>query len=239
MHILTFDRLTRVFGRPATRRVALHVLFGTAIAGTTAEAGTAKQKHKGIRRGKGRRRGKGGASAEAKAKPGNHCVSPSGVDLNELFGISAQIVTGFCTEVGAGERWVPSPSPWFVSPHPFTPKTTPAGFVPAGATPQEDFFAKFAALKIVIDPGTKHEQTVVFPNDGTLFADEFGGSILIIPITLGAVHPLPVGEHEAVVSWVFRAMHCNGIAADAATNCFPAGETAFLRLGFAVVPGHH
>jgi hypothetical protein len=144
-------------------------------------------------------------------------------------------VTGFCTEVGSGERWIPNPTPWFVN-HTF--EHVPDGFVPAGATPREDFFAKFAELKIVLDPGTKHEQTVVFPNDGNLFAGEFGGGVLVIPITLGAVHPLSVGVHAADVSWLFRAMHCDGNGVDAAEHCFPAGETAFPRLGFAVVPGH-
>lgn len=68
---------------------------------------------KGKRKGKRSRARRGGASAEAKTKPGNHCFVPdTDADLNETYGVSAQIVTGFCPEVRSGQRWVAPGAPW-------------------------------------------------------------------------------------------------------------------------------
>jgi hypothetical protein len=71
------------------------------------------------------------AAKETKERQ-NHCVVPSGVDLNELWGVSEQIVTGSspsCSEVGSGERWRPSVAARFMN-HQF--EVVPDGFLPAG-----------------------------------------------------------------------------------------------------------
>ena len=64
------------------------------------------------------------------AKPPAHCVTPTGVDLNVVYGVSAAIVAPFCTEIDAGHRWTVT-NAWFMSP---TFDFVPPGFVPAGAT---------------------------------------------------------------------------------------------------------
>jgi hypothetical protein len=124
--------------------------------------------------------------------------------------------------------------------------TPEEGFVPAGDTPVEDFIAKFTALKLVIDAGTRQEKTVVFPNDGNVFtgpATLFPGNpeewALVIPITLGTVQPLPVGDHVVDVYWIFGDVHCDGVAANIVENCFPEGETLYVTVAFEVTPGHH
>ena len=203
---------------------------------------------KGTRHGTGKHRAKraekrqGRLSAQAK-QGAPHCVSPppANLDLNELHGIAAQIVAAFCPQLNAGQPWTVAQR-WFVLK---TFALVPEGFEPAGETPLEDFLAKFAAVKYVIDPGTSQEKTVVFPNDGTLFtrpATVFpGGSPnreYVTPITLGPLQPLSVGDHAVDVSWVFRAMHCDGIAANIDENCLPAGETRILTVQFEVTPGH-
>lgn len=253
MDPINFDRLTRLFGRSGTRRAALSALLG--LGGLESALGTAaakpesygqgKPNGKGKRRGKHKRKGKrkGRARAQAKTKAGNHCISPIGLDLNEFYDISAQIVAPFCTEVGSGEQWLVA-APWFVE-HSFV--TVPAGFVPAegATTPLEDFIAKFSAVKYVIDPGTRQEQTVVFPNDEPLFTAELAvddGLVRVVPGTHDPLHPLPVGTHTVDIYWVFSAMHCDGIGDDPTPgqNCFPAGETKYLDgLEFEVTPGHH
>ncbi|MGH2617832.1 MAG: hypothetical protein ACRDJC_21595 [Thermomicrobiales bacterium] len=252
-----FDRLTRLFDRSDTRRAALSTLLGSALLGTTLGTASAKpqpygqDKPNGTGKAKGqgkrRRKRQGRVSAEGnnkKNKPGNHCINPGGVDLNELYGISAQIVAPpffqGCSEVGAGEQWVNTIS-WLME-HTFV--AVPAGFVRAGDTPLEDFIAKFEGVRYVIDPDTKHEKSVVIPNSDTLFIgeDEFEGAIVVLvsPGTLGTVHPLPVGEHEFDLYWKFSAMHCDGIAAVIGENCLSAGETQFIDgLPFTVVPGHN
>jgi hypothetical protein len=86
-------------------------------------------------------------SAPAAGTPaGSDCIAPNGRDLNAFFGVSARIVAPpFCTQIRAGESWTVA-SRWVVND---TFASTPAGFLPAGATPLEDFIAKFTAVKYV------------------------------------------------------------------------------------------
>jgi hypothetical protein len=247
-----FDMIVQTFAAVATRRYALAAFVGMALlkTGLGTAAAMPEPPYQAKSRGKGRRadnrqgkhqgKRKGRVSTQAKTKPGNHCISPStGVDLNAYFGIAEQIVTSFCPTVGAGERWSTG-GPWFMAPT-FGP--VPGGFVPAGATPADDFRAKFTALKLVIDPGTQQEKTVFFPTSDELFVDpNFNGLglVFVSPTTLGTVQPMSVGDHVVDVYWVFRAMHCDGIAANVSENCFPAGETNYIPgLEFQVTPGHH
>jgi hypothetical protein len=178
----------------------------------------------------------GEGQGQAKTKAGNHCISPSNVDLNERFGIVAQIVASFCQEVGAGEQWTVAEQAWGMAQ---TFAAVPEGFEPAGATPLEDFLAKFQGVTYVIDPGTRQEQTVFVPTSGALFvinADD--GIDFVSPITLGTLHPLSVGEHVVEAYWVLSAMHCDGLAANPVDNCL-AGESLFNRVRFKVTPGHN
>jgi hypothetical protein len=173
-------------------------------------------------------------SAAADGKKGNHCISPEGLDLNEFFGVSAQLVSSFCDEVGKGERWAPSLT-WRTN-HTF--EVVPEGFVPVGVTPPDDFLAKFISVKYVIDPGTKHSQTKVFENRGRLFIGTFAGFPRVSPVTLGTLNPLPVGEHTVDIYWKFSAMHCDGFGAVIDESCIPAGETKISTVRFEVTPGH-
>jgi hypothetical protein len=240
-----FERLSRLFGVASTRRAALSALLGTALMAPALETAAAKGKRKGKQRNQTRRKNNGDASEQTKTE--NHCLTPSGLDLNAFLGISEAVVASFCPEVGSGERWTTS-GPWFVNGH-FA--TAPAGFVPAfaNATPVEDFQAKFTALKLVVDPGSRQEKTVVFPSTGNVFAGP-GNAILpgipeevlvLLPASLGTVQPLSMGKHVVHGSWIFSAMHCDGFGADTTPgsgNCFPAGETLLLQLPFEVTPGH-
>jgi hypothetical protein len=176
---------------------------------------------------------------DAKETRENHCIAPSGVDLNEFYGVSEQIVTPFCSQVGSGERWTVS-APWFMA-HTFA--VAPAGFVPAGATPLEDFMAKFVSVKYVIDPGTVQETTYVFSNNGNLWTGtSLGGLPLVNSLTLGLLMPRSVGEHVVEVYWVFSAMHCDGIGDVIAPyleggNCLAAGENRLFSPHITVTPG--
>jgi hypothetical protein len=178
------------------------------------------------------------STSRASAEPTreNHCIAPSGTDLNELFGVSEQIVapgSASCTEVGSGESFRPSVMPWFVN-HTF--EVVPDGFVAAGATPTEDFVAKFAAVKYVIDPGTKRAQTYRFPNRGNVWTGDFHGFALVNPLTLGTIRPQLVGSHSVETYWIFTAMHCDGFgdATGPGGNCFPAGATQLPTMQFTV-----
>lgn len=170
------------------------------------------------------------------------CISPFGNILNELYGVSEQNAAAFCPRLNSGQHWR-SPSFWVVND---AFDVILEGFVPASptATPLEEFKAKFAAVKYVIDPGTPQEKIVVFPNDDSLFtgpATPVGGSatdVLISPITLGEVHPLSVGAHELEVRWVQSAKHCDGVGGVLFVTCLPGTEFRYVRIAFEVTPGH-
>jgi hypothetical protein len=242
----TFDGLSRWISPSASRRSVLGALLGTTL--LTSALGTAaaksKRNRKARRRSNTRRQDNRDAGARmtnevsAQANEENHCIAPNGADLNEIYGVSAQIVTSFCNQVASGEQWVAPGAPWSVND---TFKLVPKSFVPEGDTPLEDFIAKFQAVKYVIDPGTKQEKTVVFPNDGTLFTS--GGSVfpgtpadwsVVSPITLGTLNPLSIGGHQAQVYWVFRAMHCDGVANKIDANCLGPGEVLYTSPSFTV-----
>ena len=165
-------------------------------------------------------------------KTGTACFRPDGVNLNELYGVSDRIITRTCTQAYVGERWV-QPAAWLMGP---SFESVPAEFVPAGTTPLEDFVAKFAAVKYVVDAGTKQERTYVIPSSDRLWTGELDELPAVNTVTLGSLHPLSVGQHTVAVYWLFSAMHCDGIVANAVENCFPAGETFYTATAFDVAP---
>ena len=164
----------------------------------------------------------------------NHCITPTGIDLNALYDITKQIVTPFCNQVDSGEQWSTAGAFWLMS---TSFEAVPESFVPAGATPPEDFVAKFVAIKYVIDPGTRQEQTYIYPTSDKLWIGTTAGFPAVWPGTLSNLQPLSVGEHFVVVYWVFNAMHCDGFAAVVEENCLGPGEVAYVALGFEVTPG--
>jgi hypothetical protein len=182
--------------------------------------------------------GGGTTPSVANAQPeAEHCLNPAGGDLNEFYGISDQIVAPFCPVANAGQSWIAT-SRWFVMEE-F--EAFPDGFEPAGDTPLEDFIAKFLGVTYVIDAGTKFEQSVFFPNNGTLFTTlEVGDCrfcVLVSPNTLGSLHPLSIGLHTVDLYWSFGALHCDG-GGDINENCLAPGEHLFQTATFDVVPGH-
>ena len=107
-----------------------------------------------------------GAGTASPNTNGDHCLAFDGTDLNELYGVSETIVATFCPQLGTGEHWTTT-SRWFVAE---SYGQVPPGFVPApGATPLDDFRAKFVGVRYVIDSGTRQERTYVFPNSDKLW----------------------------------------------------------------------
>jgi hypothetical protein len=176
----------------------------------------------------------GGASAAPLANEGNHCISPTGVDLNERYALSIQIVAPFCPEIGSGQQWT-TVALWVMG---TSFETVPEGFVAAGATPLEDFLARFVGATFVVDPGTAQERAYPFANDGNLWTGNLDGLDAVNTVTLGALHPLPVGEHVVVVSWTLSGLHRDGLGDVPAENCLPAGEFVFSEATFEVTLGH-
>jgi hypothetical protein len=183
----------------------------------------------------------------------NHCLTPFGgykggefFDLNELFGRTEAFVhPRFCPEVDAGERWIVGRGCvafWIThTEH----GNYPPGYVPSGATPMADFLSKLT-VKVVVDPGTKHERTHLYR-----YADDPGIAMTIplgenpvgapedLPIAslIPRNRPLPIGTHVVDVYVIMSADHWDGLGTDPEFNLLPAGErlvTAGNR--FEVVP---
>jgi hypothetical protein len=165
----------------------------------------------------------------------NHCITPFGVDLNVLFGISTQIVTPFCTQIDSGEALTtPGGTPWVMN---TSFATAPEGFIAAGATPMEDFLAKFIAAKAVLDAGTSKEKTYIFPNGNKLWRGTFLGFPAVQTATLTILKSLSVGKHTVQLYWVFSAMHCDGFGDVVQDNCLGPGGVAYGPLiTFQVTP---
>lgn len=175
-------------------------------------------------------------SAQASHPVDNHCISPaSGEDLNILFGTTKQIITPFCNQVDAGEQWTAAGPSWFIN---TDFDLVPEGFVPTGATPLEDFVAKFVAIKYVIDPGTLQERTFIYPTSNALWiGTNAAGFQSVWPGTLSTLPPLSIGEHFVAVYWVFNAMHCDGFGEEAELFCLGPGEVPYAGFRFEVTPG--
>ena len=149
-----------------------------------------------------------------------HCVSPSGVDINANLHLDAAVVAPFCPPVKAGDRWVPAQ--FYTAAR--TWEQMPDGYVPAGATPLEDFVAKFVAIRYVVDEGTPYQFTVEFANGPRLYTGVHPldpDIALATPMTLGAIRPLSVGTHTVHSFWIMSAMQCDGWSAVVAESCFP------------------
>jgi hypothetical protein len=160
------------------------------------------------------------------------CLSPTGVDLNERWGVSWRVIAPFCTDALTGEHWSTT-TLWSMS---TSFDAVPDGFVPAGDSPLEDFLAKFGGVKYVVDPGTNQQRTYVFDDLDQLAVVDIDGLPSVNTVTMAALHPLSAGEHVVQTFWMFDAMHCDGIGAVVAENCFPAGETLFHQVTIAVSP---
>ena len=179
--------------------------------------------------------GLGASGSSAAPRLVTPCITPTGLDLNEFYGVSEAIITPFCTEVESGRRWTVS-NRWFMAP---TFEAVPDGFEPAGATPIEDFVAKFIGVKYVVDPGTSRERTYVRGNVDDLIILDDGVEVIAITVALGGLNPSSVGDHIVDSYLLFSALHCDGLAAVVEENCLPAGETFFSSMQFTVTPGNH
>lgn len=174
-------------------------------------------------------------AAAADSTRTEHCVAPNGVDMNAYLDLSAAVVAPFCPQIKAGD--------WWVRAHFYTAAKTweqmPDGYVPAGATPLEDFVAKFVAIRYVVDEGTPHEFTVEFANGPLLWTGDHATNpdiALATPMTLGAIRPLSAGPHTVRTFWIMSDIQCDGWSAVVEESCFPgAGPFDSGTISFEVV----
>ena len=173
-----------------------------------------------------------GAGPAAAKRAENHCISPAGDDLNEVFGTRDAFVAPFCTEVHVGDRWRAVLRAQVAG----EDSVFPSGYTPAVLPLDEDFLAKFIGSRYVVDAGTARErsysfsaQRLVIENgglpDGTRFVRWISSSL----------HPLPPGEHTVDEYVTLSADFWDGLGLDPALNLSPAGETLVGSVSFEVV----
>jgi hypothetical protein len=174
---------------------------------------------------------------------GNHCVSPEGVDANELLGVSQQLfVAGVCKVFESGEFYVPMggwPGVWYMN---TSWEATPADYIPSAPTPLEDFTSKVRSITYVVDPGTKRERSYRFRAQDIMdvrtvhdFFPESGPDWPTV-LFLAKLPPLPVGDHHLETLIEMSARHCDGVGTDPGFNCLSAGLTSMTLCPFKVVP---
>jgi hypothetical protein len=177
-----------------------------------------------------------------------HCIAPWGIDWSVTLGVTdVDVVSPFCTQVMAGDRYIPevlwiTNTPTGVEGHPVV---YPDGYFPTSSVPMTDFLHKLERVRYVVQPGG---QEVVYSAPGIekalivsdLFAgsDQFPPAEMVLPVTalLGRLPALPVGSYRASIHFVMTAEHCDGNHADRANNCLPAGDSLVLSRAFDVVP---
>jgi hypothetical protein len=172
---------------------------------------------------------------------GNHCVSPEGVDANELLGISQQLVlAGACDVVKTGEFYVPmGPGSWDMNTF---WEAVPPDYTPSAPTPLEDFTSKVRSVTYVVDPGTGHERSYRFTTQAVMdvrTARDFfpkTGPAWPIALFLAKLPPLPPGDHQLGTSIEMSARHCDGLGTDPVVHCLGAGITKLGVCPFKVVP---
>ena len=170
----------------------------------------------------------------------NHCVSPEGVDANELLGISEQLfVPDACDVVQAGEFYVFFNAVWYMN---TVWEAAPADYTPSAPTPLEDFTSKVRSMTFVVDPGTKHEHSYRFTAQDIMdvrtihdFFPETGPD-WPIAFFLAKLPPLPPGDHRIGAIIDMSARHCDGLGTDPAAHCLGAGTTKLTVCPFTVVP---
>jgi hypothetical protein len=170
----------------------------------------------------------------------NHCVSPEGVDANELLGVSEQLVLpGVCDVVQAGEFYVFFNTVWTMNTF---WEAVPADYTPSAPTPREDFISKVRSMTFVVDPGTKRERSYRYTAqdimDVRTIHDFFPvtGPDWPIAFFLAKLPPLPPGDHQVRGFIEMSARHCDGLGTDPAVNCLGAGITKITDCPFTVVP---
>jgi PS-10 peptidase S37 len=163
---------------------------------------------------------------------GNRCLNEFGIDLNQLYGVTAQMQTGGCRLQTAGEQWV-VPLWWIV--HTGDGSVYPPGYTPSSPLPIQDFTSKLVAVKIVVDAGLPSEKTHYLAAADVLRTDIDTGALYpggfdqtypvasILPLLL----PLSVGAHTYQPFLLMRAQHCDGFEIVVRNSCLPAGEVPF------------
>jgi len=175
----------------------------------------------------------GSTSAVVAARPASeHCISPGGDDLNEIFATSDALVAPFCREIRTGEPWR---AVLRVNMAGEADRVFPDGYVPLESDLDADLLAKLQAVTYVVDAGTRRERTYVVPAEDLVIrtGDVPDGTRFVGWISTRR-HPLPPGDHTVDQYVTLSSDFWDGLALDPALNLVPAGRSFAASFEFTV-----
>lgn len=164
----------------------------------------------------------------------NHCISPAGDDLNEVFATTDAFVAPFCTVVHTGDHWRPIIRIQVAGADP----VFPPGYDPLRTSLDEDLLAKLVSARYVVDAGTRRARSFAVPSaDLTLQTGQLPNGRRFVR-WVGRIHPLPPGNHTVDEYVTLSDDFWDGLGTDPEANLIPAGEILLIPVGFTVAQPH-
>jgi hypothetical protein len=163
-----------------------------------------------------------GSGSAAASRTANHCITPAGEDLNQVFATRDAFVAPFCTEVHVGDRWrailrIQVAGGDFAF---------PSGYEPALLPLDADFLAKLGWATYVVDAGTRHERTHTFSADDLIIqTGAIPDGTRFVRWVSPPLHPLSPGSHTVDEYATLSADFWDGLGVDPGLNLIPAGES--------------
>ena len=165
----------------------------------------------------------------------DHCVTPFGEDLNEVFATPDALITPFCGEAGTGQRWRPVARLVVAGDDPVFPE----GYEPSRPALDDDFLAKLESVRFVVDEDTARERQYEFAaSDLALQRGVLPDGSRFIRFASPSLHPLPPGDHSVASYTTLSGELWDGLGLEPGVNSIPAGESALVPLEFSVVTAH-
>lgn len=168
----------------------------------------------------------GSPSAFADSPRVTTCLRPDGTSVQQFAGLSVSVVLPFypgCDTIKSGATWTTGFG-WYATK---SWEGIPAGYVPVGSAPIQDFVSHLVSARILVDAGTPEEFSVVWPNSPALLLYADAQYDYASGITLGTIRPLSVGRHTLQRFITLSGVTCDGTSADPNLSCAPGGELAY------------
>ena len=192
------------------------------------------------------------------------CLSDNGTNVNAYFHLRHASAIWLnlqgrrppCVTVVKGTTlyrthgWISQQSPGAVQP------VYPDGYRPDFPAPMTDFLSKITQARYVISRDGRTELTRTVTGRDLFRRAKLGtfGDLFVAPdttlspgVTIYGASPewttlepfdskrLKLGQHTIDIYWTLTKQHCDGFAADVASNCLPAGESLTTSTQFTVV----
>jgi hypothetical protein len=154
-----------------------------------------------------------------------------GDDLNQVFRTNDAFIAPFCTTAHTGDKWravlrVVAAGQDFVFPDGYEPSRLPL---------DEDFLAKFASARYVIDAGTRQQRVYVFSAREHVFqAGGLPDGSRFVRWVTRSLDPLAPGHHAVDEYVTMTAAFWDGFDVVPEVNLLPAGESLAGSVDFVV-----